>query len=176
MIYSETGSYSGYGFAIPTSIMNKIVSDLKTYGTVQRALIGIVGGDLNNHIDVLKAQEKEVPDFGTVNGVYVDKVPDDGAAAAAGIKPGDGIVQIDNKPLTKMSELQEYVTSKRPGEKVVVTYLRDKAKKTVTITLKNAQGNTKVVKKADLDVLGANFRELTKDHSKNVVYHLNSLF
>ncbi len=174
MIYSETGSYSGYGFAIPTSIMNKIVSDLKTYGTVQRALIGIVGGDLNNHIDVLKAQEKEVPDFGTVNGVYVDKVPDDGAAAAAGIKPGDVIVQIDNKPLTKMSELQEYVTSKRPGEKVVVTYLRDKAKKTVTITLKNAQGNTKVVKKADLDVLGANFRELTKEEKEqyDVTYGL----
>ena len=77
MLYSETGSYSGYGFAIPTSIMNKVVSDLKTYGTVQRALIGISGSDLNNYTDGLKQQGKEVPDFGTVNGIYVAEVVED---------------------------------------------------------------------------------------------------
>ena len=73
MIYSQTGSNIGYGFAIPTSIMNKVVSDLKTYGTVQRALIGIQGQDLNVYTDGLKNQGKDVPDFGVINGIYVGK-------------------------------------------------------------------------------------------------------
>ena len=81
MLYSETGSYSGYGFAIPTTIMNKVVDDLKQYGTVQRALLGIQGSDVNNYIDNLKAQNKEVPDFGTVEGIYVDKVDEEGSCA-----------------------------------------------------------------------------------------------
>lgn len=174
MLYSETGSYSGYGFAIPTSIMNKVVSDLKTYGTVQRALIGISGSDLNNYTDGLKQQGKEVPDFGTVNGIYVAEVVEDGAGAAAGLKKGDVITAIDGKPLTKMAELQEYLTNKRPGDKVTITYLRDKSKKTATVTLKNAQGNTNVVKTADLDVLGGNFREVTKEQKEqlNISYGL----
>jgi len=168
MLYSETGSYSGYGFAIPTSIMNKVVSDLKTYGTVQRALIGIQGSDLNNYTDGLKQQGKEVPDFGTVNGIYVAEVQEDGAGAAAGLKEGDVITAIDDKPLSKMAELQEYLVNKRPGEKVKLTYLRDKSKKTTTVTLKNAQGNTNVVKTADLDVLGGNFREVTKEQKEQL--------
>jgi len=168
MLYSETGSYSGYGFAIPTSIMNKVVNDLKTYGTVQRALIGIQGSDLNNYTDGLKQQGKEVPDFGTVNGIYVAEVQDDGAGAAAGLKKGDVITAIDGKPLSKMAELQEYLVNKRPGEKVTLTYLRDKAKKSATVTLKNAQGNTNVVKTADLDVLGGNFRAVTKEQQERL--------
>jgi Do/DeqQ family serine protease len=168
MLYSETGSYSGYGFAIPTSIMNKVVSDLKTYGTVQRALIGIQGSDLNNYTDGLKDQGKEVPDFGVINGVYVAKVVDDGAGAAAGLKEGDVITSIDGKPLKTMAELQEYLANKRPGDKVTLTYMRDKAKKTTTVTLKNAQGNTKVVKTADLDVLGANIREVNAEEKKQL--------
>jgi len=168
MLYSETGSYSGYGFAIPTSIMNKVVNDLKTYGTVQRALIGIQGSDLNNYTDGLKQQGKEVPDFGTVNGIYVAEVQDDGAGAAAGLKKGDVITAIDGKPLSKMAELQEYLVNKRPGEKVTLTYLRDKTKKSATVTLKNAQGNTNVVKTADLDVLGGNFRAVTKEQQERL--------
>ena len=177
MLYSETGSYSGYGFAIPTTIMNKVVSDLKTYGTVQRALIGIAGSDLNNYTDGLKQQGKEVPDFGTVNGIYVAEVTEDGAGAAAGLKKGDVITAIDGKPLSKMAELQEYLTNKRPGDKVTITYLREKAKKTATVTLKNAQGNTSVMKTADLDVLGGNFREVTKDQKEqlNISYGLEVL-
>ena len=163
MLYSQTGSYSGYGFAIPTTIMNKVVNDLKTYGTVQRALIGIQGSDLSSYTDGLKQQGKEVPDFGTINGIYVAEVAEDGAGAAAGLKKGDVITAIDGKQLSKMAELQEYLANKRPGDKVTITYLREKNKKSATVTLKNAQGNTNVVKTADLDVLGGNFREITKE-------------
>ncbi len=168
MLYSETGSYSGYGFAIPTTIMNKVVDDLKQYGTVQRALLGIQGKDVNNYIDELKAQNKEVPDFGTVEGIYVAKVDEDGSASNV-LKEGDVITAIDNKPVTKMAELQEYLFgNKKPGDKVTITYLRNKNKKTVTVELKNAQGNTKVVKTADMDVLGASFREVNEQEKKDL--------
>ena len=161
-LYSQTGSYSGYGFAIPTTIMNKVVADLKQYGTVQRAVIGIQGGDVKNFIDMQKEEGKEV-DFGTMEGVYIDKVTDDGAAADAGLKKGDVIVAVDGQKVTRMAELQEIIAKKRPGDKVSLTYMRDKKKQTETITLKNEQGNTKVVKHADIDVLGANFREIGKE-------------
>ena len=162
ILYSQTGSYSGYGFAIPTTIMNKVVDDLKKYGTVQRAVIGIQGGDVKNFVDAQKEEGKEV-DFGTMEGVYIDKVLDDGAAADAGLKKGDVIVSADGQKVTRMAELQELIAKKRPGDKMSITYLRDKKKYTETITLKNEQGTTKVVKNADIDVLGANFREVSKE-------------
>ena len=160
MLYSQTGSYSGYGFAIPTTIMNKVVEDLKKYGTVQRAVLGIEGMDVNKYIDSQKEQGKDI-DLGTMEGIYVNKVGDDGAAADAGIQKEDVITAIDGKKVVKMAELQEYLANKRPGEKVTISYLRNKKKHSSTITLKNAQGNTNIVKTADLDVLGGNFREIT---------------
>ena len=168
MLYSETGSYSGYGFAIPTSIMNKVVADLKQYGTVQRALLGIQGSDLNQYVDGLKQQGKEVPDFGTVNGIYVAKVDEEGAGAAAGLKEGDVITAVDAQALTKMAELQEYLSGKRPGDKVKITYLRKGSKKTAEVTLKNAQGSTAVVKQADIDMLGAQFRPVNESEQKSL--------
>lgn len=161
MLYSETGSYSGYGFAIPTSIMNKVVEDLKKYGTVQRAVIGIQGQDVKTYVDIQKEDGKEV-DLGTMNGIYVAKVTDESAAADAGLKEGDVITSVDGKEVTKMSELQEVLAKKRPGDKVSLTYIRNKKKETKSVVLKNEQGTTKVVKQlGDLDILGANFREIT---------------
>ena len=173
MLYSQTGSYSGYGFAIPTAIMNKVVADLKQYGTVQRAVIGIQGGDVKNFVDAQKEDGKEV-DFGTMEGIYIDKVIDDGAAADADLKKGDVIVAIDGQNVTRMAELQEILAQKRPGDKVSLTYMRDKKKHTVNITLKNEQGTTKVVKNADLDILGGNFREISKEKMSqlNISYGL----
>ena len=107
-----------------------------------------------------KEDGKEL-DLGTNEGVYVAKVDDDGAGAAAGLKTGDVITAIDGKKLTKMAELQEMMAGKRPGDKVSITFLRNKKSSTVNVVLKNAQGNTNVVKTADLDILGANFREIT---------------
>ena len=173
MLYSQTGSYSGYGFAIPTTIRNKVVADLKKYGTVQRGLLGIQGINVNNYYDQQKEQGKEI-DLGTMEGVYVAKVEEEGSAAEAGLKEGDVITAVDGKKVVKMSELQEYLTNKRPGDKVTVTYLRKKAKKTATLTLKNEQGNTNIVKDADLDVLGGTFRPVTEQEKKdmNISYGL----
>ena len=176
MLYSQTGSFSGYGFAIPTSIMNKVVADLKQYGTVQRALIGIQGQDVKNYVDAKKDKGEDV-DLGTMEGIYVAKVSEESAAEEAGMKEGDVITAIDGKPVGKMAELQEVLAKKRPGDKVTVTYLRDKKKASKTMTLKNEQGNTQVVKKADLDVLGGNFRAITDGQKKqlNIGYGLEVL-
>lgn len=165
MLYSQTGSYSGYGFAIPTTIMNKVVDDLKQYGTVQRAVLGIKGGDVLNYINAQKEDNKTV-DLGTNEGVYVAEVVEGSSASAAGIVKGDVIVEADGKKITKMAELQELLSKKRPGEQVTLTYFHNKAKKSKTVTLKNAQGNTKVIKTADLDVLGASFRPITEQQKK----------
>lgn len=165
MLYSQTGSYSGYGFAIPTTIMNKVVDDLKQYGTVQRAVLGIKGGDVLNYINAQKEDNKTV-DLGTNEGVYVAEVVEGSSASAAGIVKGDVIVEADGKKITKMAELQELLSKKRPGEQVTLTYFHNKVKKSKTVTLKNAQGNTKVIKTADLDVLGASFRPITEQQKK----------
>ena len=176
MLYSQSGSFSGYGFAIPTSIMNKVVADLKQYGTVQRALIGIQGQDVKNYVDAKKDKGEDV-DLGTMEGIYVAKVSEESAAEEAGMKEGDVITAIDGKPVGKMAELQEVLAKKRPGDKVTVTYLRDKKKATKTLTLKNEKGNTQVVKKADLDVLGGNFRAVTDAQKEqlNIGYGLEVL-
>ena len=167
MLYSQTGSYSGYGFAIPTTIMNKVVADLKEYGTVQRALLGIRGTDVHNYIDQEKEKGNEV-DLGTNEGVYVAEVEENGAGADAGLEKGDVIISVDGKKVTKFAELTEVMASKRPGDKLSVTYLHKKNKNTKTVTLKNAQGNTKVVKNADIDVLGADFRPVTKQQKEQL--------
>ena len=167
MLYSQTGSYSGYGFAIPTTIMNKVISDLKQYGTVQRAVLGIQGGDVLNYINSQKDDHKDV-DLGTNEGVYVADVVEGSSAAAAGITKGDVIINADGKKITKMSELQELLSKKRPGDQVNIVYLHNKNKKSKTIELKNAQGNTKVVKTADLDVLGASFRPISEQQKKDL--------
>lgn len=176
MLYSQTGSFSGYGFAIPTSIMNKVVDDLKKYGTVQRAVIGIQGQDVKNYVDAQKDQGKDV-DLGTMEGIYVAKVLEESSAEEAGLKAGDVITAIDGKEMNKMADLQEYLAKKRPGDKVSVSYLRDKKKASKTLTLKNEQGNTQVVKKADLDVLGGNFRTISESQKKqlNIGYGLEVL-
>ena len=176
MLYSQTGSFSGYGFAIPTSIMNKVVDDLKKYGTVQRAVIGIQGSDVKNYVDAQKDQGKDI-DLGTMEGIYVAKVTEESAAEEAGLKEGDVITAIDGKEVNKMADLQEYLAKKRPGDKVSISYLRDKKKSTKTVTLKNEQGNTQVVKKADLDVLGGNFRAITDNQKQqfNIGYGIEVL-
>lgn len=173
MLYSQTGSFTGYGFAIPTTIMNKVVADIKKYGSVQRVQLGITGTDVLNHINRQKDQGKEI-DLGTNDGVYVNSVSEDGNGAEAGLEEGDVITKVDGKPIVKMSELQEMINAKRPGDKITLTYLRNKKKIEKTITLKNAQGNTKPIEQADIDVLGAQFRPVTKAMMEqlNITYGL----
>ncbi len=153
VLTSPTGSYAGYGFAIPTSIMTKVVNDLKEYGTVQRAILGIMGGTVTSEL----AEEK---DLGTVDGVYVSEVMADGGAQEAGIEVGDVIIAVDGTKIKNMAQMQEVFTKHQPGDKVKITVLRKKKEKELDVVLKNVQGNTNVVKNADLDMLGATFKEL----------------
>ena len=167
MLYSQTGSYSGYGFAIPTAMMNKVVDDLKQYGTVQRAMIGISGTDVKNYVDGEKEKGNEV-DLGTMEGIYVAEVVENSAAEEAGIEKGDVITEVDGQKMTKFGDLSGIIAQKRPGDKVSITYLHNKKKHTKQVTLRNEQGNTKVVKNADLDVLGADFRPVTEAQKKQL--------
>ena len=167
MLYSQTGSYSGYGFAIPTSIMNKVVADLKVYGTVQRAILGVQGIDVSNWIDSEKAKGND-PDLDVVEGVYVDKVTDASAAEEAGLEKGDVITEFDGKKVSKMSELQEAITQHRPGDKVSVTYKRGKKQVKANVTLRNTQGTTKVMEEVDLDQMGVSLKPISEDEQKSL--------
>ena len=173
MLYSNTGSYSGYGFAIPTSIMNKVVADLKVYGTVQRAVLGVGGQDVSNYIDAEKAKGNDV-ELGTVSGVYIEKVYDTSAAEDAGLEKGDVITEFDGKKVSKMSELQEAIAQHRPGDKVTIKYLRNKKSHTETVTLRNSQGTTKVLEEVDLDQLGVQMKPVSDEEKKtmNITYGL----
>ena len=176
MLYSQTGSYSGYGFAIPTSIMTKVVDDIKKYGSVQRVMLGVSGNDVINYINSQKDNGKDV-NLGTNEGVYIATVDPDGNGAEAGLQKGDVITELDGKKIEKMSELQAAINAKRPGDKATITYLRNKKSITKTIVLKNAQGTTKVIEQADIDVLGGQFRPITEAQKKqlNISYGLEVL-
>ena len=167
MLYSQTGSYSGYGFAIPTSIMNKVVDDLKIYGTVQRAVLGVTGKNVTDYIDQEKTKGNDL-DLGVVKGVWIQEVSTESAAEEAGLQKGDVLTGIDGKEIAKMSELQEQMAQHKPGDKVTITYVRNKKSHTETITLRNAQGNTKVLKEVDLDQLGVSMKELTREEMKEM--------
>ena len=173
MIYSQTGSYAGYGFAIPTTIMNKVVADLKVYGTVQRAILGVQGQDVDKYIDLENAKGN-TPELGTVKGVYVAKITDGSAAEEAGLEQGDVITKIDEKEVGKMSELQEQIAQHKPGDKVKITYLRNKKEKAVNVTLRNAQGTTKVMQEVDLDQMGVSMQPVSDEQkaSFNLSYGL----
>ena len=170
MLYSQTGSFSGYGFAIPTTIMNKVVDDLKRYGTVQRALLGISGSDLTKYIDDQKDKGKADGDvdYGTSEGVIVLEVPVDGAAADAGLEEKDVITAIDGKEIHSMAELQEILATHRPGDKVNVTFLRNKKQYTKSVTLRNIQGTTDKVSDVDPNSLGVALKPLTSEQKREL--------
>ena len=167
VLTSPTGSYAGYGFAIPTTIVTKVVSDLKEYGTVQRAVLGIKGGTVTDELN----KEKEL---GVVDGVYVSEVIPEGAAQAAGIEVGDVIVGLDGKRIKSMAQMQELLAAYLPGDVIKLKLIRNKKEKEIKVELKNIQGNTNVVKNVDLDILGAEFKELSDKDKKqyNVSYGL----
>ncbi|MGQ1890473.1 Do family serine endopeptidase [Thermophagus sp. OGC60D27] len=155
-IASQTGSYTGYSFAVPVSIVKKVVADLMEYGQVQRGVLGVSIRDVNSELN-------EELDLGTNQGAYVAEVVNGSGAEEAGIKKGDVIVSVENELVTKVSELQEKISRHRPGDKVNVTVIRDGKKKDFIVTLRNIYGSTDVVK-ADkpFNLLGASFEEVSK--------------
>ena len=177
VLSSPTGAYAGYGFAIPTSVMTKVVSDLKQYGTVQRALLGIKGTSLAGDGDMMSDQpidksgatlSDKRKEFGVVDGVWVREIVDGGSAAGYDIKVDDVIIGIDGKKVQNFADLQEAIAQHRPGDKVTVKVMRDKKEKNINITLKNEQGTTKIVKDAGMEILGAAFKELPDDLKKQL--------
>ena len=154
-IYSETGNYAGYSFAVPSSIVSKVVTDLKQFGTVQRALLGIMGGNLT-------AQVVEQENLKVNEGVFVSEVTKDGAAESAGVKAKDVITAINKVQVKTMAQLQEQIARFRPGDKIQVTVNRDGKVQPFSVTLKNSQGNTDVVQKKGMDFLGATFQNMSQ--------------
>lgn len=167
MLYSQTGSFSGYGFAIPTSIMNKVVDDLKKFGTVQRAVLGIKGNDVSAYIDQKKERDGKDVDLGTLTGVYVAETTT-GSAVEEVLKEGDVITAINGHKVENMGQLQEQISKLSPGDKVEVTYMREKKERKATVTLRNVQGTTSKVEAVDSDMMGAALRPLTDAEKKEL--------
>ncbi|MDR1937976.1 MAG: trypsin-like peptidase domain-containing protein, partial [Tannerellaceae bacterium] len=157
LIYSETGNFAGYSFAIPISIAGKVATDLKQYGTVQRAMLGVSIMDVKNLSDEQKEKVK------VLEGAYVADFAQFSSAKGAGIEAGDVITAINDTKVKTVNELQERISRFRPGDKVKVAVNRNGSSKTFTVELRNMQGNTGVVKgKTDAaELLGAAFKELS---------------
>jgi len=159
-IASRSGGFDGYGFAIPVSIVQKVVADILQYGIVQRALLGVNFKE----IDAQLAKEKNLQ---TMSGAYVVNVIANGAAAEAGIKEGDVITKINNVEIKTGAQLQEQIGRYSPGDKISIAVLRDSKTLTFKAELKNSIGSTAVISSENsIDMLGAEFNVLdakTKD-------------
>ena len=149
-IYSETGNFAGYSFAVPISIAGKVANDLKQFGTVQRAVLGVLIQDPQYVPD---AEKEKVKVF---EGAYVGGFAERSSAKEAGIEKGDVIVAVNGVKIKSSSALQEQISKYRPGDKVELTINRNGSTKKFTVELRNAQGSTKVVKGGDsAEVMGA---------------------
>jgi len=138
-IASPTGAFAGYSFAVPSTLVKKVIFDLKDFGAVQRPLLGIRISDVN-------AQLAEAKNLKVVKGVYVASVGEESSAFDAGLQSDDVIIAIDGKKVTNTAQLQEQVAMNSPGDKIEVTFIRDGKTNTTIATLKNALNTTAVVK------------------------------
>ncbi|RMG78765.1 MAG: Do family serine endopeptidase, partial [Bacteroidetes bacterium] len=163
-IASPTGVFTGYGFAIPSNIVNKVVEDLLTYGVVQRGVLGVMIRSLDGNL----AKEK---DLEITNGAYVDSLLENSAAGAAGIQPGDVIIGVDDHEIKSSPELQAAIAQHRPGDKVKIRVNRKGEEKVFTVTLNNRDGGKDLVKKEHkkvLTILGADFETLDEKTAKKL--------
>ena len=171
-IYSETGSYAGYSFAVPISIAGKVASDLKQYGTVQRAVLGvqIIGvGDIMDQLSMPNVPDKYKEELKGMKenikvseGAYVAEFADRSVAKEAGIEVGDVIISVNGVKVKSGNALQEQIGKYRPGDKVTVKVNRKGTEKSFEVQLKNAQGSTKVITPDDgTEMLGGAFKALT---------------
>jgi serine protease Do len=163
-IASNTGAYAGYSFAVPVTLVKKVMDDLFNHGEVQRALLGVMIQDVSSEL----AKEKNLKD---IKGVYVSNVNEGSAAKDAGIQSGDVIIKIDDYYVNSSSELQEVVAQHRPGEKVIALVIRNGKEITKTVTLKNKKGNFNIIKESAAQInedLGAEFGELSKEEKEKL--------
>lgn len=163
-IYSQTGNFAGYGFAVPISIAGKVVADIKEFGTVQRAVLGVMISDVSAVEDMSPEKAKALK---AKEGVYVGGFADRSPAKEAGVLEGDVIVAVNKTKIRNVGELQDYVNRYRPGDKVELTIDRNGNKSNISVVLKNSSGSTSVVKKTDgLAAVGAAFKNLSEEQKK----------
>lgn len=159
-IATQTGSFSGYSFAVPVNIVKKVMDDLLKYGIVQRGFLGISIQD----VDAKLADEKGLK---KIEGVYIAAVSEDGAAEKAGIKEGDVVLKINDRAVNSSSELQEEVSRYYPGDEIKVTVRRKGDEKVLSAKLKNKEGKAEIIKaeppKADFTVEGAKLRNTSRE-------------
>ncbi len=156
-IASPTGSYSGYSFAIPSEIAQKVVKDLIKYGEVQRAVLGVQIRNINEEL----AKER---DLETLDGAFIAGVKREGAADRAGIQPGDVVISVDGTRINDVAQLQTTINSYSPGDEVTVTIIRDGEKQELDVTLRNRQGSTKIITgQQALEELGAKFKPIDQE-------------
>ncbi|MDW8297591.1 MAG: trypsin-like peptidase domain-containing protein [Raineya sp.] len=163
-IASETGVFQGYSFAIPSNLVKKVTDDLRQYGQVQRALMGVEISDVNAEL----AKSKKLPN---VDGVYVNSVTNNSGAWEAGIAKGDVILEIENIKVNSKSELQGIIASKRPGDKVLVLFRRNNEERRVWVTLKNPKGNLEIIRKTSqepIQVMGADIANLSDEEKEKL--------
>lgn len=158
LIKSPTGTYTGYSFAVPSNIARKVAADLRQYGIVQRAMLGITMQEITS--DWIEQFGKE-HDITERAGVFVYDAAQNGAAATAGVKKGDVITEINGTKVNTPSMVQEIISAFRPGDKVKIVVKRGSSVKQFDITLRNRSGNEQLMSKSDVDMineLGAELR------------------
>lgn len=163
-IASQTGSYAGYGFAVPSNIVTKVVEDLLKYGGVQRGMLGVSIRTMDGNM----AKEKDI-DF--VKGVWIENIGENSAADKVGIKSGDVLVKIDDIRVTTSPRLQEIIAQHRPGDKLDVTVNRNGKEIELQVMLENANGTTDLMKKENKEVmnfLGADFESMDTATAKKL--------
>ncbi|QDP85649.1 PDZ domain-containing protein [Chryseobacterium sp. SNU WT5] len=164
-ISSKTGYYEGYGFAVPANLARKVVEDIKKFGLVQRGFLGVVPLDLADPRQVAAYNQEKKTNLKAGDGVYLIQVAEKGGAEDAGLRSGDIVTKVDNTTISSYYDLSFAVGSKRPGDKVMVTYLRNGKTNTTAVTLKDQKGGTTLRSKADLTVtekIGSEFEPLSE--------------
>lgn len=174
-ISSNTGYYEGYGFAVPSNLARKVVEDIKKYGLVQRGFLGVGVLDLSDEMQVMRYNQQNKSNLKNGNGIYITEITKNGGAEDAGLRSGDIITKIDQTTIDSYADLSFAIGSRRQGDKVLVTYLRNGKENTANVTLKDEKGNTTYRSKADLTVtekIGSDFEPLSDRFKTD--YGLNS--
>ena len=165
-IYSQTGNFAGYAFAVPISIAGKIAADLKEYGTVQRALLGIQAPNIEN---IRRQDPEKARELSQIKGVLVEDFSDRSAAKAAGIQKGDVITAINDVTIHNFAELQSQLNRYRPGDKISVKVDRGGNSRSFNVELTNDEGNTEITKASSaVSSLGAKFKEIPDERKKSL--------
>lgn len=165
-IYSQTGNFAGYAFAIPISIAGKVAADIKEYGAVQRAYLGVQVPNIEN---IRRDNPERARELSLIRGVVVEEFSDRSAAKAAGLQKGDIITAIDNVTINNFAELQVQLNRYRPGDKVSVTVDRNGDKRNFNVELKNDEGNTEISTAANpMTKLGATFSPISDERKANL--------